>query len=155
MAGRKNSNTGIAAAVAGNACKIAFLLSFALGYFIVPSQVTREYLPLAIAFYFTFSYSMACAAYAVRENVKRAHAHGLLSAAASVFGFAALSACGLTLSCGAGVAGLLLSLFPAAIVGYFEQWGAQIVAASIALHLYSVWGMGCLRMRTFLKIAAS
>lgn len=137
----------------GYACRLVFFISLAFAYLIVPQAVFGQYAALSIIFFLTFAYTMACVAHTARENAKNAAGKGAVSVLASAAGLAALDACGAAAcgSIGVGIFSLALSI---AVVHFFAQYGAYLVAACIAAQLFSLWKMGCLNAKAALKIAS-
>jgi len=145
----KKKNTG------GYICRMVFAVSLAFGYLLVPKEVIGQYFFLSVAFFLTFAYTLACVTYAAKENIRRMKGTGALSVIASAVGLAALSACGLSLACGTIGIGIFSLVLPIAAVHFFAQYGAYVVSASILIQLFSVWKMGCLKIKAALKIASN
>ena len=135
-------------------CRLAFLVSLALAYAIVPQAVFEQYPALSAAFLLTFAYTMACVANAARENARNAAGKSALSVLASAAGLAALTACGAAV-CGSIGIGIFSLALPIAAVHFFAEYGAYIVAASMAAQLLALWRMGCLSSKSAAKIASS
>ncbi|MFA6214773.1 MAG: hypothetical protein WC717_05880 [Candidatus Micrarchaeia archaeon] len=138
----------------GHACRLVFLLSLAVAYLIVPQAVFGQHAALSAMFLLTFAYTMACVAYAARQNMRNASGKGALSVAASAVGLAALSACGAA-ACGSIGIGIFSLAMPIAAVHFFAQYGAYLVAASILAQLFSLWKMGCLSKKAAAAVASS
>ena len=135
-------------------CRAVFALSIVFGYLLVPKAVIDQYFFLSAVFFLTFAYTLACVAYAAKENIRRAKGNGALSVVASAVGLAALSACSLSLACGTIGIGIFSLALPIAAVHFFAQYGAYVVSASILVQLFSLWKMGCLSPKAALKIAS-
>jgi hypothetical protein len=136
-------------------CRAVFAVSLAFGYLLVPHAVIDQYFFLSVVFFLTFAYTLACVAYAAKENIKHAKGTGAISIAASAVGLAALSACGLSLACGTIGIGIFSLALPIAAVHFFAEYGVYVVAASILAQLLSLWRMGCLNVKAASKIAGS
>ena len=136
-------------------CRAVFAVSLAFGYLLVPKAVIDQYFFLSVIFFTTFAYTLACVAYAAKENIKHAGGTGTLSVLASAIGLAALSACSLSVACGTIGFGIFSIALPIAAVNFFAQYGACVVSASILVQLFSLWKMGCLKSKAALKIASS
>jgi len=130
--------------------KLVFLLSFVLGYFIMPPVIAHDFLPLVVIFLFTFALSMSCFAHSAIQNMKHVKSHGALSIIAAVFGFAAISACGIGFSCGLASVQILSIVIPAFFLHYLAQYGAYIILAAILAQMLALWQMKC-RTRKALK----
>jgi hypothetical protein len=138
----------------GFACRLVFLLSLLIAYLMVPQAVLGQYAALSMLFFLTFAYTMACVAYAARENARNASGKSTLSVIASAVGLAALSACGAS-ACGTVGIGIFSLALPIAAAHFFAEYGAYVVAASIAAQAFSLWKMGCLSAKAVDKIASS
>ena len=149
------ARSGALGAIYRNSCKMAFCISLAAVYALVPQNVFGAHFLLSLAFALTFALTMACIAYSMRENLEKKRSVGFLSLVASAMGLVALEACGLTLACGTAGLGIMLLMLPAAMAGYLSLYGQYVVMASIALQLASLYAMGCLRLKTIAKIAGS
>ena len=132
--------------LSSNKCKLVFVLSFAIGYMILPQSVFSHHPLLAWPFVFIFSLSSACTVRAISESAKANRGKGLVSIVSSIFGFAALSVCSASFACGAAGIGLL-SVFVQglAISNFIHEFSQYIIAGSIIVQLYSLNQMGCFR----------
>jgi hypothetical protein len=137
-----------------HACKLVFALALALGFLLVPKSVLEQHFVLSVIFFFTFALTLACVAYAAKENAKHAKGTGTLSVAASAIGLVALSACG-AVACGTIGIGIFSLALPIATVHFFAQYGVYLVAASIVVQVFSLWKMRCLSCKAMKKIAAN
>ena len=131
-----------------------FLVSLVLAYLIVPQAVFGRYAVLSAIFFLTFAYTMACVAYAARENAENAAGKSALSVIASAAGLAALTACGAAV-CGSIGIGIFSLALPIAAMHFFAEYGAYLVTACIIAQLFSLWKMGCLSKKAALAIASS
>jgi hypothetical protein len=138
-----------------NACRLAFFLSLAIGFMLAPPLLLEKNIAIAMVFILTFALSMSCVAFSVKEKLRNAKAGSTLSVVASALGFAAIEACSMGTVCGAAGLGILTLAIPGAFLGYFTDYGVQIVLASIAVQLAVLWRMGCLRKEVLLRIAKS
>lgn len=141
--------------LSAHACKLSFLFALAAGYALLPSGVWSEHTGLAVFFMATFALTLASVAYSFREKMAHAKNKGIVSLAASAIGLAALSACSAPVACGAASAGVLSIIFPSVLLGFFSQWGPDVVALSIFAQLIALAWMNSLSLRSIARLASS
>ena len=135
-------------------CKIVFLLSLLLSYFLIPEGVWgTKYLPLAIIFMLTFSILVACTVRHIKERTMGTLKYsGLtLSALLTILGISSLQACVASLpACGATVAAGVFTVTASASLSellslYFHRYALHIFLAGIGFQLLTLYYMGCFR----------
>lgn len=129
-------------------CKIVFVLSFIVSFYLLPENVfdgVHKY--IAIAFMFSFSFSLACIIRNIKERVVLAHTYktSVVSLILSVLGFSAFQVCGInagmcTATVGMGVVG---TIFPGFFVGFLEDYGHLIIWLAVIFQLVGLYFMRC------------
>jgi len=129
-------------------CKIVFVFAFASSYFLLPDGVwggVHKY--IALAFMFTFSFSVACIVRNIKEKVvlARTYKTSVFSLIFSVLGFSAFQVCGINAGmCTATVGmGVVSTIFPSFFVHFLSDYGHLIIWFSVALQLIALYFMKC------------
>ncbi|MFH1306536.1 MAG: hypothetical protein ABIH83_02675 [Candidatus Micrarchaeota archaeon] len=124
--------------------KLAFIISLIIGAILVPAQVYISYPLLVIVFLPLFAASATCVIKMIKEKVKAAHGHGILSAIASILGLAALNACTVGFACTAAGVGIISVLMPAIMFNFFTEYAPVIAIIMIIIQLYAISSMKCI-----------
>ncbi len=139
-----------------NYCRIVFVASFFLGYFLLPGTVfhhTSRF--LALVYLLVFASLMTCIVRSVKEkiNLARKHKGSVLGTIAAILGFSAFQFCGVAAPvCGFSVgAGIVSAIFPSFLNSFFTENGVVIVYVSIGVQLVALYYLGCFRMQLKIK----
>jgi energy-converting hydrogenase Eha subunit A len=137
-----------------NYCKLVFLLSLILSYFLVPKHLVGFWWNLiVIVFMLLFSLNMTCMVRNVKERIKEAKAttNSVIGLIASGLGIVALQVCGTSgYLCSTGILmGVLSSVLPHFLLDFLEEYSLYIILATILFLIISLRNMKC-----FKKIAA-
>lgn len=133
-----------------NYCKIVFLISLILGYFLVPKDLWESsYIYLAIPFVFLFALTMACTVRNIKEKVRSKQLKGgsLISIVANILGISVLQICGIGVPmCGVSIGMSILTLFlPSTLLMSLAQYGVWMLSVIIFLQLVSLYFSGCFK----------
>ena len=131
-------------------CKIVFLLSFILSYFLIPHHLFfSKHFPLTVAFMITFSILVTCSVRNIREKitVARTAKTSIWGITASVLGLTALQVCGLGgVFCGSSIfLGLLTTIIPGFAVNFLVSYAVPLLIVSIIFQIFAIWQMGCMK----------
>jgi len=135
-------------------CKIVFILSFIISYFLLPENIfvgIHKY--IALAFMFTFSFSIACIVRNIKEKVVLAHTYktSVVSLILSILGFSAFQVCGINAGmCTATVGmGVVSTIFPGFFVLFLEDYGHLIIWLSVIAQIIGLYFMKCFDRRIY------
>lgn len=135
-------------------CKIIFALSFIASYFLLPENVfagIHRY--IALAFMFTFSFSVACIVRNIKEKVVLAHTYktSAVSLVLSILGFSAFQVCGINAGmCTATVGiGVVSTIFPSFFVAFLEDYAHLIIWFSVIVQLIGLYFMRCFERKIY------
>ena len=137
-----------------NYCKLVFLLSLILSYFLVPKHLVGFWWNLiVIIFMLVFSLNMTCMVRNIKERIKVAKTttNSVISLIASGLGIMALQVCGTSgYICSAGILmGVFSSVLPHFLLDFLEEYSLYIILATILFLIISLRNMKC-----FKKIAS-
>ena len=131
-------------------CKIVFVASAFLGYFLVPKTAFYGYFEiLAWIFIFLFALVITCIVRNTKERIvlSRTYGSSILGTIAVAIGLAALQACGLGAPvCGAAVGmGIFSAIFPSFFMNFFTNYALWIFLISIAFQFLALYFMNCFK----------
>ena len=137
-------------------CKIIFLLSFILSYFLIPRHLFfSKHFSLTVAFMLTFSVLVTCSVRNIKEKIAVAKTAktSVWGIIASVLGLTALQVCGLGgVFCGSSVfLGLLTTIIPGFAVSFLTSYAVPLLVVSIIFQILAIWQMGCMKLSKNLK----
>ena len=132
-------------------CKIIFLLSFILSYFLIPRHLFfSKHFSLTIAFMLTFSVLVTCSVRNIKEKIAVAKTAktSVWGIIASVLGLTALQVCGLGGAfCGGSIFfGLLTTIIPGFAVNFLTSYAVPLLVVSIVFQILAIWQMGCMKL---------
>ncbi|MEM3374466.1 MAG: hypothetical protein QXE31_04560 [Candidatus Woesearchaeota archaeon] len=132
-----------------NICKIVFLISLLIGYFLTPKRIFYGvYTLLGIFYIILFAMVMTCMVRVIKEKVINLKHTGasFFSIILSLFGFGALNMCGIGAPvCTAGISIGVASLFPGFFHDFFHNYGILVLVISIILQIIALLYMGCFK----------
>jgi ABC-type multidrug transport system permease subunit len=137
-----------------NYCKLVFLLSLVLSYFLVPKHLVGFWWNLIIIiFMLVFSLNMTCIVRNIKERIKTAKTttNSVINLIASGLGIMALQVCGTSgYFCSASILmGLFSSVLPHFLLDFLKEYSLYIILATILFQIISLRNMKC-----FKKIAS-
>ena len=129
-------------------CKIVFIISLILGYFLIPQGVLHsQYVYLALPFLILFALTMSCTVRNVKDKLlaNRHRGGSIVSLIANVVGLSVLQVC--TLGgpfCGVSVGlSVISTIFPQLLVNWLADYSVVFLLLAIILQVLSLWQMGC------------
>lgn len=129
-------------------CKIVFILSAILSYFLIPPAVIHAYPLVAFTFILAFSAVITCTIRNMKERALLAKAApNSIAALSALLGLSALQLC-IAGFCSSAAVGIV-ALMPAFLSFYMEEHALEIVIATIVLQLGSLYYMGCFKDISF------
>ena len=136
-----------------NYCKVVFLLSLILSYFLVPKHLVGFWWNLiTITFMLLFSLNMTCMVRNIKERIKTAKTttHSVINLIASGLGILALQVCGTSgYFCSASILmGVFSSVLPQFLLGFLKEYSLYIILATILLQFISLINMNCFKKIT-------
>ncbi|MCD6414979.1 MAG: hypothetical protein J7L23_05135 [Candidatus Diapherotrites archaeon] len=136
--------------IGSNYCKIVFIISLILSYFLIPKTVfTGIYYVLAAVFMLVFAISITCIIRNLKERLMLARTYegSTLSIIAVVLGLSALQVCGVGAPiCGATVGlGIVSVIFPGFFVDFLTDYSVYMILFSIILQLVALYFMNCFK----------
>jgi hypothetical protein len=136
----------------GNICRIVFVSSFFLAYFLLPEAVFHHAnRVLAIIYLLTFASLMTCTVRTIREKAGAARKSGasILGIIAAVIGISAFQVCGISAPvCGMSVGiGVVSAIFPSFLVSALEAYGSWLIYLSIIVQLLALYFLKCLHRK--------
>jgi hypothetical protein len=131
-------------------CKIVFIISLILAYFLVPQSVFYSWYSLLGVLYMTvFALTLTCIVRNIKEKILLAKTYqsSIIGVLAAALGMAALQVCGIGAPvCGAAIsAGLLSVIFPSVFLSFLNKYALLIVVGSIILQGIALYFMNCFR----------
>lgn len=132
-----------------NYCKAIFVVSFFLGYFLLPEEVFYNVNRiLALIYLLTFASLMTCVVRGLKEEINIAHKNkaSVLGIISAVVGFAAFHACGIAapicgMSAGLGIVALV---FPNFLYSFLVDNGYLVIYFSLFIQLGAILSLKCL-----------
>ncbi len=129
-------------------CKIVFVVAFISSYFLLPPDIiSGPHKYIAVAFMFSFSFSIACIVRNIKEKVvlARTYKTSVFSLVLSIIGFSAFQVCGLNAGmCTATVGmGVVSTIFPTFFVGFLSDYAFLIIWISVFFQLFALYIMKC------------
>jgi len=133
-----------------NTCRIVFVTSFFLAYFLLPEAVFHHANRiLAIIYLLTFASLMTCTVRTIRVRVGVARKNGasVFGIIAAVIGISAFQVCGMSAPvCGMSVGiGVVSAIFPSFLVSTLEAYGSLLIYLSIIAQLVALFFLKCLK----------
>lgn len=140
-----------------NLCKILFLISLILGYFLIPKDIfLGRNIFLGLIFLINFAAIISCIVRNIKERVllAKTYNNSILGILASAIGLAALQVCGVNSAvCGAGFGFVILSaIFPNFIIGFLDRYAIALIILSILIQWISLYFMGCFKKILDIKV---
>ena len=131
-------------------CKIVFLLSLILSYFLVPKHLVGFWWNLiVIVFILVFSLNMTCMVRNIKERIKVAKTatHSVINLIASGLGIMALQVCGTSgYFCSASILiGVFSSVLPHFLLDFLKEYSLYIILMTILFQLISLRNMKCFK----------
>ena len=131
-------------------CKIVFLLSLILSYFLVPKHLVGFWWNLiVIVFILVFSINMTCMVRNIKERIKvaRTTTHSVINLIASGLGIMALQVCGTSgYFCSASILmGMFSSVLPNILLDFLKEYSLYIILVTILFQLISLRNMKCFK----------
>ena len=128
-------------------CRGVFIISFIVGYLLIPRVLFSRYALLVLIFTTLFAFNVTCIIYHVKERVRAArfYKRSIWGIVASAVGLSVLQICGIgTPMCGASIGlGVFSTLFPHIIFPLVQQYGPYLIVISIILQIASLYSMKC------------
>lgn len=139
-----------------NYCKLVFILSIILGYFLLPRHIWySSYIFLAIPFVLLFAFTMACTVRNIKEKVKskKQNKGSVIGIIASILGISVLQVCGIGVPmCGVSIGMSLLSIFlPSSLLMSLSPFGGWILGIIIIIQIVSLYFLGCFKTEKKVK----
>lgn len=137
--------------LSSNYCRLVFVVSFFVGYLLLPEIVFHTANRVLALFYLlVFSSLMTCVIRNVKEKIGMAQRRksSFLGTIAIIIGFSAFQFCGISAPvCGASIGvGFLSVIFPNFLSRFFLDNGELIIYLSIIAQLAALHYIGCLKM---------
>jgi hypothetical protein len=134
-------------------CKVVFLLSLILGYFLVPKHLIGFWWNLiVIIFMLVFSLNMTCMVRNIKERIKTAKntTNSVINLIASGLGIMALQVCGTSgYFCSASILmGVFSSVLPHFLLDFLKEYSLYIILATILFQIISLRNMKCFKKVT-------
>lgn len=135
-----------------NYCKIVFVSSFFLAYYLLPGEVYYSVNRFIAMFYLLlFAFLMTCVVRTVKERAVMAHHNkaSILGIIAASLGFVAFHVCGIAAPvCGASAAlGVVALAFPQFLHNFLMDNGYLVIYSSIVIQIVVLIYMGCFRIK--------
>lgn len=132
-------------------CKIVFIFSLILGYYITPKDVFKGNSQLlAYIFLITFSITTTCLVRQTKERLTSARqaTTTTIGLIANILGISALQVCGMSASfCGTSLGmTLLLTILPHSTLLSFSRFSVPILSISILIQIYIIFKSGCFKL---------
>ncbi len=128
-------------------CRGVFIVSFAVGYLLIPRVLFSRYTLLVLIFITLFALNITCIIYHIKERVKTArfYKRSIWGIIASAVGLSVLQVCGIgSPMCGASISmGIFSTFFPHIILPFVQQYGPYLIILSIVLQIASLYSMKC------------
>ena len=133
-----------------NYCKVVFVASFIIGYYLIPKQFFfRQYALVGLLFMLSFAFTTTCLIRNLKERVLLAKTYktSLISIIATVIGLVAFQACGIGAPvCGASLGvGIVSLIFPRFAFSFVTTYSLYLVVFSIIAQLLSLYFMNCFK----------
>ena len=133
-----------------NYCKVVFIVSLILSYFILPKNLHGFWWNLiVIVFMILFALNMTCLVRNIKERVKAAKAttNSIIGIIASSIGIIALQVCSSSgYFCSAGILmSLFSSILPHFLLTFLQRYSLYIIILSILFQLFSLRNMNCFK----------
>lgn len=134
-------------------CKVVFLLSLILSYFLVPRHLVGFWWNLiVIIFMLVFSLNMTCMVRNIKERIKTAKTttNSVINLIASGLGILALQVCGTSgYFCSASILmGVFSSVLPHFLLDFLKEYSVYIILATILFQVISLRNMKCFKKIT-------
>ncbi|MBD3250315.1 MAG: hypothetical protein GF381_01980 [Candidatus Pacebacteria bacterium] len=131
-------------------CKLVFLLSLFLAYWLIPTDALQgPYQLLVLVFMIGFAASLTCTIQAIKDSFKshRVKEASFVSLVAGLLGLAAVQFCSINaVLCGSTIGVALLSaVLPSALFQLIHFNAVWLLLISIIAQLISLWHLGCFR----------
>jgi len=136
-----------------NYCKLVFLLSLILSYFLIPKHLVGFWWNLiVIIFMLLFSLNMTCMVRNIKERIKEAKTttNSVIGLIASGLGIMALQVCGTSgYLCSTSILmGVFSSILPHFMLNFLEEYALYIILATILFLIISLRNMKCFKKIT-------
>lgn len=132
-----------------NICKIVFILSLVIGYFLVPKHIFYSYfIILGIVYILLFALVMTCMIRIIKEKVINLKETGasIFSIISSLIGFSAMHVCSIGAPvCGASLGIGIFSFFPSFFNSFFHEYALIIIIISIIFQIAALFYMNCFK----------
>lgn len=131
-------------------CKITFLISLIISYFLIPNKIFyKGYIILAIIFMFLFALTITCIIRTLKERIISAKKSGatILSIIGTILGIGALQTCTIGAPiCGASVGlGIVSIFFPHTAHSLMHKYSIYIIYISIVFQIIALYFMNCFK----------
>lgn len=140
-----------------NYCKIVFLISIVIVYFLTPQKIFYGfyYSTLGILFIIVTALTITCLVRSVKEKIISIKSSGasIIGIISIIFGYGAIQACAVGAPvCGTTIVGGILALiFPNVVFGLFEKYGLYVLISSIVIQVLALYSMSCFKMNKNIK----
>ncbi len=130
-----------------NYCKTIFIVSLFISYFLVPPRLFKDlYAILAVAFMLSFSLTITCMAWTIKQRALLAKKKGasIFAVVATAIGISSLQLCGIgTPICYASLGmNFFAALVPSSLFFPLMDYSMYIVVFSILFQMFSLHKMG-------------
>jgi Na+/melibiose symporter-like transporter len=146
---KKIKNTFLYKVLESQYCKIVFVISFVISYFLIPRTVFEtQYAYIAIIYMILFSIVLTCIVRTIKERIKSAKTYekSILGILASGIGLAALQACTLSVSCSTSVGlSILYLIFPQFFVSFLINYSQYVLIVAILIQAITIYLIGCFK----------
>jgi len=133
-----------------NYCKIVFIVSLAIAYFLIPSRIFYGiFTILGIIYMIVFALTLTCTVRNVKERIilVKKYQTSIVAILAAALGMIALQVCSIGAPvCGAAIgAGILSLLLPSIFISFLNKYALIIVIASIIIQAVALYFLNCFK----------
>jgi len=131
-------------------CKITFLISLIISYFLIPNKIFyKGYIILAIVFMALFALTITCIIRTLKERIISAKRSGatVLSIIGTILGIGALQTCTIGAPiCGTSVGlGIVSIFFPHTAHSLMHEYSIYVLYVSIIFQIIALYFMNCFK----------